>query len=71
MTYRPADFCADDRDDGDISLTHMPLLARVEGASVVLDGHIARANAPWKHEPATAVSVFRMIVNGWKRSRGV
>lgn len=49
--------------DGDISLTHVPLLARVDGASVVLEGHIARANDQWKHEPTAALAVFRIAAH--------
>lgn len=49
--------------DGDISLTHVPLLARVDGENVVLEGHIARANDQWKHEPGAAVAVFRIAAH--------
>ncbi len=44
--------------DGDLSLTHLPMLARTEGDSLLLEGHIARANDQWKHEPSTALAAF-------------
>lgn len=46
--------------DGDLSLTHLPLLARVEDDAVFLEGHIARANDQWKHQPSAAVAAFQI-----------
>jgi len=41
-------------------ITHLPLIARDEGDSLVLYGHFARANPHWKAlGDATAVAVFR------------
>ncbi len=46
--------------DRDISLTHLPLLARVDVDTLLLEGHIARANDQWRHEPSTSVAAFRL-----------
>ncbi len=46
--------------DGDLSLTHLPFLARIEDDAVVLEGHIARANDQWKHDPSAALTAFRI-----------
>lgn len=46
--------------DGDISLTYLPMLARVEDDALLLEGHVARANDQWKHEPSAAVAAFRI-----------
>ena len=47
--------------DGVISLTHLPLLARIVDDSVVLEGHIARANDQWKFSPSDSVAAFRIV----------
>ena len=49
--------------DGDLSLTHVPLMARHDGEHVLLEGHIARANDQWRHEPTTSVAVFRIAAH--------
>ena len=46
--------------DGDLSLTYAPLLARTEGETVLLQGHIARANDHWRHDASAAVAIFKI-----------
>jgi transcriptional regulator len=46
--------------DGTLSLTYVPLLARSDGGELLLQGHIARANDQWKHEPTAAVAAFKI-----------
>ncbi len=45
---------------GTITLTYLPMLARVIDDTLLLEGHIARANDQWKHEPSDSVAAFRI-----------
>ena len=49
--------------DGDLSLTHLPLMARHDGERLLLEGHIARANDQWKHVPSAAVAIFKIAAH--------
>jgi transcriptional regulator len=46
--------------DGRISLTYLPMLARVVDDGILLEGHIARANDQWKFAPSDSVAAFRI-----------
>jgi transcriptional regulator len=44
---------------GEVAVTYLPMLARKEGAAILLEGHIARANDQWRGGDGNAVALFR------------
>jgi transcriptional regulator len=46
---------------GELFITLAPLLAREVDGALFLEGHIARANEQWKHEPEAAHAQFRVV----------
>lgn len=46
--------------DGQIELTHLPLMASSGKNGLVLEGHIARANDQWRYAATAAVAIFRI-----------
>ncbi len=46
--------------DGQIYSTHLPLMAVRTGDGLFLQGHLARANDQWRHEPTAAAAFFRI-----------
>ena len=43
-----------------ILLTHLPLLSLQQGDTLLLQGHVARANPHWKEPASSAVAAFRI-----------
>lgn len=44
--------------ENDMAVTYVPLLARLEGDDLLLEGHIARANDHWKRATSSALAAF-------------
>ncbi len=43
-----------------VVLTYLPMIARKDGDTLLLEGHIAHANDQWKHEPSSSTALFRI-----------
>jgi len=46
--------------DGAPVTTYVPLLARLDGEQLFLEGHLARANGQWKHGDGNGAALFRV-----------